>query len=264
MKRIGNALGALFLAGPLVAGAAPIDHGELVKLDTRPGVTQGIFITTPEQSTPKAVVLVYCGGEGRLHLSVNGPTTARDNYVIRTASYWLDHGYAVVQVDAASDHLNSIGQTVDVRRSADILTDEKAISAEVRKRFPGVKIVLYGTSRGTVTEGNVLMHAPELADIYILTSPVSVARKTIGIADLNVPQAYRDKTMLMSNEHDGCRAAAYSGARYLAGRNDVTLTTESSDASEGDECGPESPHGYLGIEQKALDDSRAWLETKLQ
>jgi hypothetical protein len=264
MKRIGNALGTLFLALPLIAAADPVDHGELVKLDTRPGVTQGIFITTPGQATPRAVIVLYGGGEGRLHLQESGPRTSRDNFVIRTASYWLDHGYAIVQVDAPSDHLDSFGLTVSVRRSDDILTDEKAISAEIRKRFPGVKIVLYGTSRGTVSEGSILMKAPELADIYVLTSPVSIARKDIEISDLNVPQAYRDKTMLMSNEHDGCPTAAHYGAEQLARRNDLTLITESSDESEGAECGPESPHGYLGIEQKALDDSRAWLETKLQ
>lgn len=264
MKRTGIALGALLLALPLAATAENVDHGELVQLDTRPGVTQGIFITTPVQASPKAVIMLYGGGEGRLHLQATGPRTSRNNYVIRTASYWLDHGYAIVQVDAPSDHLDNLGLTVEARRSDETIADQRAVYAEVHKRFPGVKVALYGTSRGTVTEGSILMKAPELADIYMLTSPVSVGRKNVEISDLKVAPAYQDKTMLMSNEHDGCPTAAHYGAEQLARRNNLTLISESSDDSEGGECGPESPHGYLGIEQKALDDSRAWLETKLQ
>ncbi|TAM30381.1 MAG: hypothetical protein EPN59_09480 [Paraburkholderia sp.] len=262
MKRIGYALGTLLIAIPLVSLAEPLGQGELVKLDTRPGVTQGIFITTPRQTPPKAVMVLYSGGEGRLHLEADGPSKSRDNFVIRTASYWIDHGYAVVQVDVPSDHWRD-GLSAYTRRTPDILADQKVVSAEIRKRFPGVKVVLYGTSNGTATEGNILMGAPELADLYVLTSPVSIARKYIGIADLDVPQAYRDRTMLMSNENDGCPAARYSGAQRLVSKNGLTLITESSTEDGGEECGPESPHGYLGIEAKALADSDAWIASKL-
>ncbi|MFC5428379.1 alpha/beta hydrolase family protein [Paraburkholderia denitrificans] len=261
MKRVGSALGALLIA--VHAGAAPLDHGDLVTLPTRPGVTQSIFITAPEQATPKAVVLLYAGGEGVLRLSDHGPTNMRGNFVIRTASYWVDHGYAVVQVDAPSDHQDDLGMNDYVRRSADTLIDQKAVSVEVRKRFPGAKVVLYSTSRGTVTVGTMLMHASDLADVYVLTSPKSVANREPGISDLDVPRAYRDKTMIMSNERDGCKVAPYYGARRLAEANHVVLVTESSDAASGNACGARSPHGYLGIEQKALDDSSAWLETRL-
>lgn len=261
MRRIGYALGAWFLALPLAAAAEPVSIGELMSLPSRPGVTQNIFIATP-QAQPKAVMLLYAGGPGIIDLHEDGPHSERGNYVIRTSSYWVDHGYAVVLVDAPSDQMTS-GMDDYFRRSHDALTDQKVIVGEVRMRFPGLKVVLYGTSRGTVTEGNMLMHAPELADIYVLTSPESIAVKHPGVSDLDVPKSYRDKTMILSNEHDVCVVAAYYGAKQLADRNGVPLITESSDQSKGSECGGQSPHGFLGIEHKALADSKDWIESKL-
>ncbi|MDN7586625.1 hypothetical protein [Burkholderia seminalis] len=114
--------------------------------------------------------LDYSGNNGVTRLDSTGATNWRGNFMIRTARFWIDKGFAVVLTDAPSDR-QSDGTDDCYRRSADALIDQRFIIEEVRKRFPQSKIALISTSRGTVTVGNVLEHAPELSDLYVLTSP---------------------------------------------------------------------------------------------
>lgn len=262
MKRFCCAVAAFLAAAH--AQAAPLDHGDLMTFQTRAGVTQSLFIEAPAASPPLVVVL-YSGGEGVLRLNGTGATQLRGNFMIRTARYWIDKGYAVVLVDAPSDRQYS-GMDDYYRRGKDALADQKFIIEQVRKRFPRSKIALISTSRGTVTVGNVIQHAPELADLYVLTSPESVATRRPGIADLDVPPARQGSALVVSNRHDACEVSIYVGGERLAARNHLAFITEDSRQGGGDrrtDCGGHSPHGFLGIETKTLDDINGWIARKL-
>lgn len=113
----------------------------------------------------------------------------------------------------------------------------------------------------------MLEHAPELADAYVLTSPESVAIRHPGIADLDVPEQYRSKVLIVSNRHDICPVAHYAGGERLASRNNVAFIAEESDEGGGDrqsDCGGHSPHGFLGIEGDTLKDINGWISERLQ
>lgn len=245
--------------------AAPLDHGDLVTFPTRASVTQSLYIESPSASPPLVVVL-YSGGGGLLRLNSAGPTQLHGNFVIRTAHYWVEKGYAAVLVDAPSDRQYKPMDDY-YRLGKDALADQKFVIEQVRKRFPRSKLALVGTSRGTVTVGNVLQHAPELADLYVLTSPESVAALGPGIANLAVPLAWQGRTLIVSNKHDVCRVSLYTGSERLAERNHLVFITEDSSKGGGDrrtDCGGHSPHGFLGVEIKTLDDINGWIEQKLQ
>lgn len=263
MKRLCCAVAAFLIAA--YGHAAPLDHGDLVTFPTREGVTQSLFVESPSPNPPMAVIL-YSGGDGTTRLDQTGATNQHGNFIVRTAHFWVQHGYAAVLTDAPSD-MQRDGMNDYWRRSKDTLVDQRAIIAQVRQRFPNSKIVLVSTSRGTVTVGNVLEHAPELADAYVLTSPESVAIRHPGIADLDVPEQYRSKVLIVSNRHDVCPVAHYAGGERLASRNNVAFITEESDEGGGDrqsDCGGHSPHGFLGIEGDTLKDINDWIGKKLQ
>ncbi|TAM51517.1 MAG: hypothetical protein EPN57_17285 [Paraburkholderia sp.] len=262
MKRFCCAVVALLVA--VHAYAVPLDRGDLVAFPTRDGVTQSIFIESPSPN-PSMVVVLYSGGDGTLRLDDTGATSSRGNFVVRTAHFWVVRGYAAVLVDAPSD-MQQRGMNDYFRRSKEALTDQRAIVAQVRQRFPNSKIALVSTSRGTVTVGNVLEHAPELADGYVLTSPESVAIKHPGISDLDVPEQYRSRVLIVSNKNDVCPVANYAGGQRLASRNNVAFITEESDEGGGDkqsDCGGHSPHGFLGIEVDTLKDIDGWMRQRL-
>ncbi|WP_220274737.1 lysophospholipase [Trinickia dinghuensis] len=228
-------------------------------------MTQSLFVESPTPSPP-LVVILYSGGDGTLQLNESGATELRGNFLVRTASYWVAHGYAAVLADAPSDCQRS-GMNDYYRRSKDALADQQFIVEQVRKRFPTSKIALIGTSRGTVTVGNVLEHAPDLADLYVLTSPESVATRHPGIADLDVPKGYETRALIVSNEHDACPVSTFYGGKSLASRNKVAFVAEDSNEGGGDmraNCGGHSPHGFLGVEHKTLDDINDWITQNLE
>jgi len=254
---------ALFL--PLIgAWAKPLDHGDLVTLSTRPGVTQSMFIESPSDNPP-AVIVLYSGDDGAIRLDTTGATAYRGNFLIRTARFWVAHGDAAVLVDMPSDHAD--GAEDSFRRSAESLIDQQAIVAELHKRFAHSKIVLVGTSRGTSSVGNVITRDPGLADAYVLTSPVTImTRKGFGVSDLKVPDAVRARVLVVSNDHDQCGTAMYYGAKDLAKRDALTFITEDSNQggrSREAECTGNSPHGFRGVERQTLEDINQWIKQTL-
>lgn len=264
------AAGVMMLAGTVASaramgtpalnvGGGGAQAGELVTVPTRDGVTQSLYVET-STATPAWVIVLFAGDNGALHLGANGPTTLRGNFLIRTASYWVDKGDAAVLFDTPSDYVNGVDDSVRLGQGA--LQDVEAAVAELRKRFPSSRIALVGTSRGTVSVGNALQRNPGVADAFVLTSPVSIARNgQAGISGLNL-DGTKSHVLVVSNRHDGCPVALFSGATDVAGRNHFELIAVDSTSGGGDrrsDCGGRSPHGFLGIEDEVLGDIDHWL-----
>ncbi|CAJ7338981.1 Uncharacterised protein [Burkholderia pseudomallei] len=267
LKRLISALSVVLPAIPALAVNAyadeksfPLHAGELVMLQSRPGITQPIYIET-ETQTPKWVVIDYAGNSGDLHLGKDGPHHFKGNFTIRTASYWLQQGDATVMVDTPSDYAD--GADDSYRQSKDALKDTEAIVSEVHKRFPGAKVALFSTSRGTISVANFVNREPGLADAFILTSPVSgMSRKVGGRAKISVDHAEQHRVLYVGNKGDVCRATPYYGSKELADGGNFSFITEESHEGGGDphsDCGGHSPHGYLGIESQVMNDIYAWL-----
>ncbi|MGN6579864.1 MAG: serine aminopeptidase domain-containing protein [Bordetella sp.] len=239
-----------------LVGAGPVAAGERVELSTRPGVTQGVYFDS-DASHPSWVLILFSGGNGNLALAPSGPRKAKGNFVIKTAPYWLKAGQAVAMFDAPSDHAAAgMGDTFRLSRQA--AQDVAAAVAQARQRYPGAKIALLGTSRGTVTVGNVLKRSPALADAYVLTSPVTQAVKQPGLSGMSWP-GNTARVLVVSNEHDGCFVSPFAAAKSMAAANRFDFIAASSSAAKGDQCGPQSPHGYLGIEDSVLQAIQKWL-----
>lgn len=266
MKRIAAAgLGMLFAVTASVGkaqaltGSAAVPSGELVTVQSRDGVTERLFVQTPV-TTPPWVIVLFAGDDGALHLTSNGATTLRGNFLIRTTSYWVQQDDAAVMLDTPSDYAN--GMEDGFRHSEASLRDVEAAVQALRQRFPSSRIALVGTSRGTSSVGNVLERHPDLADAFVLTAPVAIARNgRAGIAGL-AADGSKHRVLVVSNRNDACPAALFYAAEQLAGKNRFNfIAVESTDGS-GDRqaaCSGHSPHGFLGIEDQVLGDIHHWL-----
>jgi predicted esterase len=137
--------------------------------------------------------------------------------------------------------------------------------AELRKRYPNAKVALVGTSRGTITVGNVLKRHPELADAFVLTSPVTQAsRGQSGLSGLSWT-GNKARVLVLSNENDGCQVSPAGAAKQIAEENGFDFISVSSSVGGGDrksDCKAQSPHGFLSIEPKVLDSIAGWLNNK--
>lgn len=258
-----NAFAARVLAALAVAACAhgsPARAGELVQLATRTGVTQRVFVSAPAAPPPWIAVL-FAGDDGNVALSSGGPARMQGNFVVRTASYWVDHGEGSAIFDAPSD--NADGMRDDFRLGADASTDVAQVVAELRRRYPGARIALVGTSRGTITVGNLIKRRPDLADAFVMTSPVTQeSRGQPGLSGM-AWDGNKARVLVVSNEHDGCQVSPFDSARQLAAKNGFDFIAVASSQGGGDrksDCKAQSPHGFLGIEQTVLDDIRGWLD----
>ncbi|MFL9905311.1 alpha/beta hydrolase family protein [Paraburkholderia sp. RL17-337-BIB-A] len=265
MKRVVVGLAILFAvkswaAEPeRLAGIAAAPSGELVTVPSRDGVTESLYIET-SGATPAWVIVLFAGDDGALHLTADGPTTLRGNFLIRTAAYWVRQGDAAVLIDTPSDYANGIDD--GFRLGKDAFGDVAAVIKALRQRFPSSRIALVGTSRGTTLVGNALERNPDLADAFVLTSPVSIARYgKAGVSGLDA-DGTKVRVLVVSNRHDACPAAMFYGAKRLADRNHFDLVAVESTGGGGDrvtDCGGHSPHGFLGIEDEVLGDINGWL-----
>ncbi len=252
----------LVVATFALACSFPASAAELLELATRPGVTQGVFLVSASAS-PSWVAVLFAGDDGNVAVSGNGPTRMLGNFVVRTASYWVDHGDAYAILDAPSD--NAGGMPDVFRLSAEAATDVRATVAELRRRYPGAKVALVGTSRGTITVGNVLRRDPDVADAFVMTSPVTQAsRGQAGLSGLTW-KGNKARVLVLSNEHDACQVSPPDAAKQLAESNGFDFIPVSSSMGGGDrksDCKAQSPHGFLGNETQVLDRIAGWLNNK--
>jgi hypothetical protein len=138
---------------------------------TRTGVTLGFDLVVPS-STPTRIVVLMAGGNGLLSLSPGGIGAAANNFVVRTREDYASAGFAAAVPDAPSDHPQGLD---DFRATAGHAQDLGAILAWLRAKWPGVKVFVVGTSRGTISTANV---ASRLAgagapDGIVLTSSIT-------------------------------------------------------------------------------------------
>ncbi|MFK4443550.1 hypothetical protein ABH944_003928 [Caballeronia udeis] len=259
MKRVLFAIAIALLAASSRASEPAGPAAELVSSPSRDGVTQGIYVETGTGSPPWVIVL-FGGNEGALHLSADGATTLKGNFLIRTARYWVMQGDAAVLVDTPSDYANGIDDSF--RLGKDSLRDTEAVVKALRQRFPSSKVALVGTSRGTSSVGNAIERDPSLADAFVLTSPVSIAQRgNAGVSGLDA-DGTKIRVLVVSNQHDACPVALFYGAKGLAERNHFDFISVDSTEGGGNraaDCGGHSPHGFLGIEAQVLDAINGWL-----
>ncbi|WGS45142.1 lysophospholipase [Burkholderia sp. JSH-S8] len=232
---------------------------ETVTVATRGDMNQSVYLDAPS-ANPRWVVVLFAGDDGAVALSSDGPTKKRGNFLVRTASYWTSAGDAAAIFDAPSDRASGMDDAFRLSDAA--RRDVAAVVAELRKRYPGAKVALVGTSRGTITVGNVLRRDPALADAFVLTSPVTVAvHGQPGLSGLDWPRGSA-RVLVMSNEHDVCVASPFRAAQRMAtdyGFDFIAVSSTQGGGNKHADCGGQAPHGYLGIEQEALAAITGWL-----
>jgi predicted esterase len=232
--------------------------GELMTWPAHDGATERGLLSLPA-GAPQWIVLLFPGDDGALGLSAAGAVSLRGNFLVHTADFWPAGGDAALLVDAPSDHADGMDDAF--RLSAAAGADAATVVASLRTRFPQARIALIGTSRGTITVGNILQREPGLADAYVMTSPVTVARVgQPGLSGMSWPGS-RARVLVVSNRADACPVSPFANAEKLARQNGFDFMPVSSEASgtRAQQCSGRAPHGYAGVENSVLGQIRGWL-----
>jgi pimeloyl-ACP methyl ester carboxylesterase len=251
---------ALILAG--LVGTARAAPDELMKLDTRPGVTVPFLLVRPA-GQPVASVVLFAGGHGHLALSSSGIGWGQGNFLVRTRQRFADRGLLVIVVDSPSDR-GTQGMW-RFRSTAEHAEDTRILIAAVRRMAP-VPVWLVGTSMGTVSAANAAARLRDGGpDGLVLTSSVTRPPRDqlesladVRLKDIRVP------TLIVHHRDDACASTPYQDAVALPGaltqapRREL-ITMEGGQAPRSKPCEAFSAHGYLGIEDKAVAAVANWI-----
>ncbi len=235
---------------PMTAGARAAET--IAVASTRPGVTLPLLVETPAE--PRAIVLLFAGGNGGVRFARNEPTTYSGNFLVRARSEFGANGIATAVVGASSDLAAPDWLTDTFRTSAEHAHDVGAAVEVLRTRFQR-PVWLVGTSRGTLSAAAVGLQLGRRIDGVVLTAGMTSIRR-LAIDRFEVP------VLIVHHQRDTCRVTDYRDLRQVtsklkAPRSEVL--TFSGGRSEGPACEAMAFHGFNGIEAEVIQAIALWI-----
>lgn len=249
-------------------GIAPLRAAEeVITVPTPRGVTVNVLLTG-DSAGASANLMLLIGGGGVLRLNPGQPGTRSRNFLTRSRDLFAAGGYLAASVDAPSDRLSRDG--LDGFRMTPEHADDLAAVAKALAARNGKPVVVVGTSRGSVSAGNAAIRiGPDVIRAAVLTSSLTDrGRKPDSLKEMDMTRA-QVPVFFLHNTGDECRFTLLSSVRTIQTRmRQANLTTDlavvsSSRKSVDDPCQAMTPHGYLGIEQQAVDAILGWVAAHL-
>lgn len=246
---------ALGLALMLAADPAlSADH--LVTIDTRPGVNVSYFWM--ERPDAPAVLLLLTGGPGGIGYKYGAPTSP--NFLIRSRDRFAAAGYDVAIVGKPTDH-----EDLDLpfRASAEHVADLKRVVEKLRADT-GKPVWLVGTSRGTVSAAAAAIALGDAVAGVVLTSSITQAKGPYAVEDLDLARI-KVPVLVMHHRKDQCSVTLPSDAGLIVeGLKNAPvkrlMLVNGGSGARGDPCEPWHWHGYVGMEQEAVDAIVAFVK----
>jgi len=235
---------------------------QVMEIPTRHGVTESFELLTPEQ--PKAVIVSFTGGDGRVNWQYATPTNKKSNFLERNRTLFAELGFVVASIAPPSDRkdLNRF------RETSEHVRDIQALIAWLRQKF-SLPVWLVATSNGTLSTAfaAIQLTGSDGPDGLVLTSSILDNRNNDPNERMPVPDLAIDKiqipVLVVHHEMDGCPLCQPSKLPGLmdkltnAPRKE--LFTFSGGQNIGDPCQPQSYHGFNGIDKEVIDKIAGWL-----
>lgn len=242
----------------LVSGGARA--AEIVKVATRPGVTESYLLMVDPSAPPKAVAVMFSGGEGivRLPDDISKLKLKRhSNFLVRTRGIFRDQEVAVAILDVPSDHYS--GMDDRFRVSGAHAADVRIVVQDIRKRLPDAKIFLVGTSRGTLSAAYAGRAAVGHIDGVVLTSTLFYGGNMgVGLHDFDFG-SIRTRLLFVHHGNDACKQTPYRDALRQAQKGFTLVTVVGGRPAESDPCESLSAHGYFGKEEATVTAIKNWM-----
>ncbi len=261
LMRFAVLLGALACCSLLNAQeAAPsVAAGQVEQVATRDGVSVPIY--TYWRAEAVATVVLFSGGAGGYGQIGADGWPAGGNFLIRTGKHWAGYPFNIVMVGRPSDGIDlSLGY---VRIGKLHAADNQAIFKAIKRRSP-LPIWVVGTSMGTISAAAAaIADREDLLAGLVLTSSIT-AYKVPGAVPKQDLEKIRVPTLVFHHDSDACWACQPFEARRLAGELmnapiRKTIMVSGGSGASGDPCEPMHHHGFVGMQDEAVDRIAEWI-----
>jgi hypothetical protein len=221
---------------------------------------------TPLERT--AVLVLYIGGDGTLHLGAGQVNTGSPNTVARNRYHIAAEGFVVAVVDAANDFNNTPIGLRGRRLGPAHLADLRAVMADLRGRYPGLPIWGVGHSRGTLSAAVTAVSVEPPADGLVLMSSLTgdPANPTEDLSQVDL-ESITGPALIVSHQGDVCAFTNPDDSKALRKRFSASERAKFRGFNGGsapltDPCDPLAPHGFFGIDQKVVDAVTKWIKRR--
>ncbi len=251
----------LLAALAVIASSASAAAEEVVTIPVRDGVTES-FLLVHNNAAPSVVFVSFVGAEGAVNLArraQQGPLRfgPAANFLVRVREELAGTDMADAIVDAPSDQLPG-GMSDAFRASEAHAADLRKIIADLNAKFPGARVFLLGTSRGTISAANVGVRLGNVVQGVILTSTVTVADRTgPGLSGFDF-SSLKQPVLWVHNRGDQCRSSPYAAAERAA-HGAPLVSVQGGNPPQSGPCDALSPHGYFGREQPTVQAIRNYV-----
>lgn len=240
-----------------LSGFRALAAEELVTLQPRAPATQTYLLTYEPGRSYEAVAVLFPGGNGYIGLVQNtdGITVRSNNFLVRARRQFTAAGVATALIETPSD----MPRLSDVMRmSREHMTDIASVVQDVKRRFPGTKLFLVGTSRGTVSAAYAGVAEGGQANGVVLTSAVyNASRREPGLSGFDF-STLKVPLLVVHHREDACPMCPYSTAERLA-KSFPLISVSGGLPRQSGPCEPLSAHGYLGKEGETVRAIAAWM-----
>lgn len=226
-------------------------NGDVITINSCPGASVSFYYM--QNPAAKATVVLLPGGHGDIGLKNGVPTS--DNFLVRSRDYFVAHGFNVAIFDMSSDSHTRVSDEhiEDIRKTVEYL-----------KKFAGLPVWLVGTSRGTVsvTAAAIAFGNEELAGI-VLTSSITEDKHGESVLNQKL-DAIRIPVLVLHHHYDECKnCKPYDAPLIIQKLTNAPIKklimVKGGEKPIGDPCGPLHWHGYIRMEQEAVDIISDWI-----
>jgi hypothetical protein len=231
-----------------------------------------------------AVLLLFIGGDGTLGLTASQVNTGSPNFLARNRNHFAAEGFVVAVVDAASDfnqHAHVLttepdgsvhgsglrGHRLPTRMHGEKhLADLNVVMNDLRTRYPGLPIWAVGTSRGTVSAAVTALWVTPPADGLVLTSTLTGPDASEDMSGLAL-ELVEAPVLIVTHHDDACpitrpEDSAALRHRFTSSPRVRVMRLNGGSTPISLPCDPLAPHGFFGIDQKAVDAITRWIRRR--
>ena len=258
----------LFCLGFLVSLIGLVDRqawaqapspGEVLTVPTRPGVTVPVYVRWRPDAV--ATLVLYSGGGGGYGPIGDDGWPTGGNFLIRTGKHWASYPFNLAMVGRPSDGIDLAlgGYRVGDQHGA----DNRALFQALKQKSPA-PLWLVGTSMGTISAAAAAIRDEDgLVAGVVLTSSI-VSYKIPGALPKQALDKIRVPVLVFHHRQDACGSCRPDEVRKLAAQltKAPVVRTLFVDGGGGVSSGPCEPwhyHGYVGMEDEAVDKIAAWI-----
>jgi len=254
---------SIALACLALTSSLALADGKLVKLNTRAGVTQSIYLIKP--SSPVASVILVPGGTGVIKLGPDGPENG-GNFLVRSRDLFAERGMIVAVVDAPSDLLDTENGLKRKRIKPEHALDLAAVADFLRKEA-NVPVWIVGTSRGTISATSLASQKPDSIHGVVLTASVSEGGKKGQDSVLNNDLTkITAPVLIVHHARDECDVSPFSGVskireKLVNSKTVEVLSFDGGSAKQKNGCKPKTYHGFFKIEDEVVGKISDWIKS---